>query len=1067
MHPGLCDRSRQSATLLQHKCVRKLEIAAPLAGLTRISICSATCTRKLALSCITMLHCTHLNQLRNSTSSTLCRGWLTSLRGYDTGAQTADSAGQTVKFHINDLFEPALRTDRNDRRILADASTDWTQHASQPSLHDIQDPICLDTLLEESGSPCSNGTHTITTSTAEINAHDAESTGAIWRCPEVRMSEYPCHDAYVNSVLPSDCRKEFASKYKVKLKSLPTQGSVVAQHGCCAGVASTHHGWAQHHGSPELAPRSDMISAQPHSMSSSSMCDMDCSSDSESERSQLDRPLASHDEAITATVVQSKAPAVPELNLCGISKIPAQERAYQSEKVDCLQSQDITPPWRVPHARHASDPGDGMVRQSMWQSMPTFRDFLSHAPLSESSIYEQLALGSKPKAADKPCAAATVTERKQAESCSKGCQAERDTSTHQYHTEAADELAAQALPAPKPSAAPHGKAAACTGAAAQASPSLSTTQLTFRDLLPPPPGEGAPAAAALPAPTPTSVCSRPASRALSRYPSSAELSTDYGSMPSVAPTPPCGMATAQVPGVGSPSDSTLFDGIAPEQVPGSPCMSRPSPAAPGPIMCQDGSIYEATASGDAAHSGSMSPPSMTPPMQVISERSAKLQRTCSPPSLDAPLLSHHTTSASAAALQGVAAMDIDGSAPDVHMQAGFEQHMQAETAPAYLPPLRFGQLPAIDEDKENGFVEPAATAAALQKCGKQLAARSSSGPLPGLPLQCITAAHVQPATWARQACTGSHHPDGDLQAQPQGPSQDPVAWRARHCGTLTPDGYLTDQLICDAIAASRRCSSNGEALSSGSNSSSRRQSYSRRPLTPEDLEPLSCCVRPASAPPPEDEAGLLSNMPAVWARSHGCFGQDALQPVDTTDWHSLQRQPQWDDAAAVTSDEPECALLLATFSGLRLLTIVTNSAWICQQMQRKVGHVCSNVVRTVCSDGDARCPCRQATASTEPLQQYDAVFSSQSPRVSSCQLARPADTATTEDTEAAADRIAKHAVRAMLGDSCITSSVDLRDSCALRESTASCTSRLRRVCISALATPCLLFSTFVGQLLPL
>lgn len=97
-----------------------------------------------------------------------------------------------------------------------------------------------------------------------------------------------------------------------------------------------------------------------------------------------------------------------------------------------------------------------------------------------------------------------------------------------------------------------------------------------------------------------------------------------------------------------------------------------------------------------------------------------------------------------------------------------------------------------------------------------------------------------------------------------------------------------------------------------------------------------------------------------------------------------------------------------------------------------------------------KCPdwsvcCRQATASTEPLQQYDTEHSSQSPQQLSFTRAQPAETATTEDTEAAADRIAKHAVRAMLGDSCITSSLDLRESHALRESTASCTSRFRRV----------------------
>ena len=623
---------------------------------------------------------------------------------------------------------------------------------------------------------------------------------------------------------------------------------------------------------------------------------MDCSSDSEEEHDgQAEHGSSVQQHHGTALPSHSKASAVPELNLCGITKAHAQERAYQSEKVDCLQSNEVTPPWRMPRPRHASDPGDGMVRQSIYQSMPTFRDFLSHAPLSESGIYEQLGL-SRPFEPGQPAAASTTNAAdEQAEQAAPDADAAPQRTAQHAERETAPSHDASRAKASAGAAAPVQQLGDISSAV-QASPPLSATQLTFRDLLPPPPGEAAPPAA-LAAPTPSSVCSRPASHTLSRYPSSAELSTDYGSMPSAAATPP-GVLTAAQPSAGlEQMCSTLFDTQHIDQQPESPCMSCVSPVAPGSILCQDGTVYEATNSGDAARSGSLSPPSMTPPMQVVPSRSAKAQRTCSPPSLDAPLLSQHGASAFMQAVQGADAMEVDCEVPTSSLPP--VRHPQLDVASAFPSQLRFGQLPAIDEDKENGFVEPSTTEVLQPKASKQTTSRSWSGPLPGLPLQCITAAHVQ------QASAPAHAAAKQPAAQPA--PQDTAAWRARHCGTLTPNAYLTDQLICDAITASHRCSGTGDASSSGSNNSSRRQSCGRRPLTPEDLEPLSCCVRPSSAPPPENEGPLLSNMPAVWARSHGCFGSDALQSTDVAVWPDLAWQPQRDTEPSPVRADAECA----------------------------------------------------------------------------------------------------------------------------------------------------------------
>ena len=91
--------------------------------------------------------------------------------------------------------------------------------------------------------------------------------------------------------------------------------------------------------------------------------------------------------------------------------------------------------------------------------------------------------------------------------------------------------------------------------------------------------------------------------------------------------------------------------------------------------------------------------------------------------------------------------------------------------------------------------------------------------------------------------------------------------------------------------------------------------------------------------------------------------------------------------------------------------------------------------------------CSVDTDDTNPLCCPDAEPCTRSPEQPSgsfYSVPTRADTSTTEDTEAAADRIAKHVVRDVFGDSGMTSSADLRDSRRLRESTASCTSKLQR-----------------------
>jgi hypothetical protein len=78
---------------------------------------------------------------------------------------------------------------------------------------------------------------------------------------------------------------------------------------------------------------------------------------------------------------------------------------------------------------------------------------------------------------------------------------------------------------------------------------------------------------------------------------------------------------------------------------------------------------------------------------------------------------------------------------------------------------------------------------------------------------------------------------------------------------------------------------------------------------------------------------------------------------------------------------------------------------------------------------------------TEPAYSSSVDLSNQSHHQRESMATR-ADTSTTEDTEAAMDRLANIVVRDVFGDG--TSSIDVTQSSALREFTTSCTSKLRK-----------------------
>jgi hypothetical protein len=487
---------------------------------------------------------------------------------------------------------------------------------------------------------------------------------------------------------------------------------------------------------------------------------------------------------------------VPGLNLGSISVAPQPARAYRSERVECLQpaADDATPPWRAPRQRHVSDPGDGVTRKSVYQSMPTFRDFLGAAPLSESGVYQ--------------------------------------------HMPPAPTTQSPALQQPQ---APAAKQPDVKRTSANIAASASGTQLTFRDLLPPLNSTGRPTSASgtpPSGPTPISAVTKAAFHAPpSRYPSGTDASTDYDSAPS----------TSRMRGTSFDepiSQAVLFDedavAAAADAGPGSPCMSCHSPVAPGSVLRSDGGILEAPDSAELMHS-SMSPPSMTPPPEVREARFPSATKPRSPPKLD--------TTLPGSMLPGFCAPIPEHSeyvATDQQLGCIGERYSTSDN-----------QL-----DKENGSYQ---ISQGGQQCQKlQPVCHEWKGSVQ--PLRCITRAYAQ-----QQDDAPADKASTEAACAPLEPS----AWRARHFRGLTPNTYITDDLICEAIEAARRCAPAGDLRRAA-----RRQSFHARPLTPEDLQPLECCSRPASAPPGTDgsDHGGLVDSRAV-AASQAQSGRNSSPPM--------------------------------------------------------------------------------------------------------------------------------------------------------------------------------------------
>ena len=557
--------------------------------------------------------------------------------------------------------------------------------------------------------------------------------------------------------------------------------------------------------SPALAPTSDTIAAIRCSSSSESLSEMDCSSSSDVDS---DDVIGMDTRSTWATRPASAAVAVPELNLGGIAVAPQPHRAYQSEKVECMQTETVTPPWRDSRPRHVSDPGDGMARKSVTQSMPTFRDFLGHAPLSESGVFAKPA-ALQPQPQERP---------------------QQRTAAPEYAVETQLEK----------------KLAAVAATSISISASASGTQLTFRDLLPPL-GSGersAPLASTPPTgPTPVSKIPRAASRIPSRYPSGTDVSTGYDSAPSTS----CALHERSSLAIEPLRASVLFTeaGGTEAVALGSPCMSCASPTPPGSVLRNDGGILEVPDSSELLR-GSGSPPSLTPP-NVWGARGHLAQARRhgrGSAGLNRPLSALRRRDTGL----GSTLMDVD--------QPLASQHH------------RLGQLrTSVESDKENSHAGPPVV-------GKKVSAQQQVGshPWPGdvhvLPLQCVTEAYtaheqaleheVQPAPGALE-----HNAAFDA-AELDEPGEEPAAWRARHFRGLTLDMYITDELICEAIEATRRC-----APAAGAQSA-HRQLVVARPLTPDDLRPLECCSRPASAPPgSQGPLDQLAGEQARWTRSHG------------------------------------------------------------------------------------------------------------------------------------------------------------------------------------------------------
>ena len=548
--------------------------------------------------------------------------------------------------------------------------------------------------------------------------------------------------------------------------------------------------------SPALAPTSDTIAAIQR-RSSESPSDMDCSTDSE-DGSDVGIAAAStfRPRPISAATFGHGAPvqSVPGLDLGSIVAAPPAERAYQSEKPECIKSSSITPPWRAPRLRHTSDPGDGALRRSTYQSLPTFRDFLGTAPLSDSGVSKSTISQAEPPSAPAPPEA----ERTSGQQCVQKSESEFKAPVRQF---------------------------------TKAPASTSTTQLTFRDLLPPPASCVDPLAFACTPPTsatpvsamPRSVSQRPPSR----YPSGTDASTDCGS----APRSTQAMSTQRTSGGATalPGSGVLFlDGSRDAGInadPGSPCMSCASPTAPpGSVLRSDGGVFEAPDNAQARWS--LSPPSMTPPNQPCAPAHAGVRRRRSPPKLRVPV-------------PGIGAVSMaEGSGRNMDGNQPVRSHAVCEV-----------QQSGVQEgNKENAHGQQ--TQPAKLCVGPSKASTSAALAHMAQPLQCVTAAYTGQATqpWRTQRESQGTRQLAVVQQAVQ-EALEPGAWRARHFRRTTLNTYITDDLICEAIEASKRC-----APAELPHNSCRRQSFHARPLTPDDLQQLECCARPASAPPTSEGA---------------------------------------------------------------------------------------------------------------------------------------------------------------------------------------------------------------------
>jgi hypothetical protein len=558
---------------------------------------------------------------------------------------------------------------------------------------------------------------------------------------------------------------------------------------------------AQAQGSPALAPTSDTISAVLNCPDSDSENDMDCSSESGS-----DDDVHSDDHgpqpmqlATRQQFLHSLPTAmVPGLNLGGITVAPAPQYT-QSAKVECVAREAAKPLVPITGQRHMSDPGHCVSSRFVYRSMPTFRDFLSHTQ-SESGTCERHPPGCKIPGAPSPVPSASSLS----------------------------------------AATPRG------------------SMLTFRDLLPPHTASGGQAepsrmagAVATPPsciPRPPILCSPPhrAPNPANSAQTLANIHSPVSLDPSESHTPSC--IPRKHP---STSPSTGLFGSNEVDVddkddcvdPVSPCMScsyvthpssaltppssaplpggsnispvRPVLAPPGSILRSDGGILDDEDSQTV--NSSMSPPSMTPPQVIVESR---------PIQPDAHTRELPCALSPFSAMRGDAthadAMEVDEQAyAHTCVKRGPFHRENKENIPLQSKiDILGGAADALDDDEG----EAAPTTGAR-------------------PLRWISAANV----------VGTHPydlPDSDR----------PSEWRARHFGKITDSTYISDDLIRDEIAVTRRIAS-----ANVDGRPSHRQPFCAAAFDPSELRWLERRLRPTSAPSGHEAACL----PPVIAPAQG------------------------------------------------------------------------------------------------------------------------------------------------------------------------------------------------------